>query len=96
MSNLQLILSLAAPLVVGLLFKSSASAGLKSLGLLAVTSIVTVVSAYIGDGNVWNADLVRDQVETFVVAVASYFGVWKPLNLTAETILPAKGIGPVD
>ena len=93
-TNLQLALYLVSSVLVGVMFKSAASAGVKALGLLAVTSIVTVLTAYFDGGNVWDADLIRTQIEGFAIASASYFGLWRPVGVTSDSLWPDAGIGP--
>jgi hypothetical protein len=93
-SNLQLALYLVSSIAVGAMFKSAASAGAKALGLLAVTSIVTVLTAYFDGGNVWDADLIRTQIEGFSIAAATYFGLWRPVGVSSDSLWPDAGIGP--
>jgi hypothetical protein len=42
---------------------------------------------------VWDEALIRTQLEGFLVAVGSYFGVWRALGATPERLFPAFGLG---
>lgn len=95
MSTVQLVLALLSPLLVALFTQAKLSAAAKTLVLVAVTSAVTVISAYFEQGQVWDADLIRSQLETFATAVIAYNGFYKHVGLTADKILPNRGIGPV-
>jgi hypothetical protein len=85
--TVQLILSMVIPLVVGLLTKISTSSGVKAVLMLVLNAVQTlIVQATMADGTA-----IIDQ-STFiawalalVVSVATYFGVYKPLNITSST-----------
>lgn len=85
--SVQIILGMLVPLVVGLLTKFTTSSGVKAVIMLILNAVQTlIVQATMADGTA-----IIDQ-STFiawalalVVSVATYFGVYKPLDLTSST-----------
>lgn len=75
------------PLLVAIVTKASADSGIKAI-LLAVLSLVASILTGINDALLHHAtyDLGKAIVlgiTTFVVAVATHYGVWKPTGATA-------------
>lgn len=77
--------------MVAVVTRASASPGVKAVALLALTAVTQFVSSWIDnfdnfDWKVYGLNIVVG----FVVAVASYLGLWKPTG-TAEA---ASRVGP--
>lgn len=84
-----LLLSFALPLVVGLVTKASWSGGLKAVLLLALQAVGQLLIAWEAadsahTGFDWRGWLLAVGLG-FVMSVASHFGLWKPIGVTAST-----------
>lgn len=87
------------PLVTGLIVKASASGTVKSLTTVILTIISTALTWVIEhDGGFKLSDFFVWFVMTFVAAIASYYGVWKPVGdpsgAPTMNATPNFGIGP--
>lgn len=94
---LSLLLTIALPLIAGLLSKRSWSSNAKFLMLLAVATVKTFLEGWISALNdsvpFAFIPVVMNLVINFVVAVAIHFGAWKPSG-ASDTVLdtgPVKG-----
>jgi hypothetical protein len=95
MGLLQILYSVVLPIIVGIVTKQLASSQLKSVALLFLSVLGVVVAQAIGGGGVFTSQMIVESVITFVIATASYYGVWKPTGV-AETVqekTSAQGIG---
>lgn len=84
---LWLAVTVLMPLVVGLITKPTTPAAVQAL-LLTLASLVNgVLSAALaaGDGFDWYKAILQAAV-SFVIAVASHFGVWKPTGATQKAL----------
>lgn len=85
--TVSLVVALIIPVVTGLVTRHSTSSGVKGLVTLVLNAVqALVVSATLADGTAVISE------ETFVqfalslgISVASYAGVYKPLNVTSST-----------
>jgi hypothetical protein len=81
------------PLLVGLLSKVSASSGLKAI-LNAFLSALAGVLATVTQVDSANArDFVIAIISTWVVSVATYYGVWKPTGVAGTVVAKSAGFG---
>lgn len=89
-----LLLGTVAPLLVGLLTRLAAPSALKAVLLVTVSIVVGLVSTAIGEdgGAVISEQALTNAVIAWVAAVATHFGVWKPLNVPAR-LAPDFGLG---
>jgi len=90
-----LALALIAPLLVGLLTKSSTPSGLKAALLAGLSVAVGVGNGFVNTapGQVWEwRAAVVTAVVAWVVAVATHFGLYKPAGVTARL----QAVGPAD
>lgn len=82
-----LAIGLVAPIVVGLVTKSSTSSGLKACLLAAIAALVGVGTGFVNTspGQVWDwrAATVAAAV-AWVAAVATHYGFYKPTGVTAR------------
>ncbi len=88
------IVSFFIPVLTGLLTKISTSSGVKGLVTLVLNAVnAVVVGNMVADGSV---ALSKETLVTFflglAISVASYAGVYKPLNITSST--PDGKLGP--
>lgn len=93
-----LLVSLVIPVVTGLLTKASLSSGIKGLITLVLNAVnALIVGATLADGT---AAFSQETLVVFLfglaISVATYVGVYKPLNVTSNEgglLAPAHGIG---
>lgn len=91
--TISLLVGLVIPLLVGLLSKINASSGLKAVmnaffsalaGALA--TVTTVDSASL-------REFVIAILSTWVVSVATYYGIWKPTGVAGTVAVSTRGFG---
>lgn len=89
-----MITALVVPILVGLLTKLNAPSGLKSFVMLLVSALSTLLAqAMTEDGYaVVSQDMFKAWIVTTVTAVATYYGVYKPLGVSSS-LVPSKGLG---
>lgn len=80
------------PLVVGLVTKSTLSTQIKTLLMLVLTGVATLISQADANAGLLTTEMVTTWIGTMVVTIASYYGVWKPIG--AGNLAPEVGIGP--
>jgi uncharacterized membrane protein YhiD involved in acid resistance len=82
---LTLAVTLLLPILVGLVTKASWSSGLKAVLLLAFSAATAIISNLLAvDGVTDVGPMVTAVISTFVIAVASHFGFWKPTEVSAK------------
>lgn len=93
--TVEIIVGVLLPLVVGLVTKLTASPPVKSF-LLLVLSLVgsTISNAIVSDGTaVFSQDMIVQIVTTWVIAIASYYGLWRPSGTSAAVNLKTANFG---
>ena len=82
------------PLLVGLVTKSTASSAVKAWvqAVLAAAAGALAV-ALTNSGGVTLLALVEAGVQTFVVSIAAYYGLWKPTTVAAKVAAVAPNVG---
>lgn len=82
---LTLLVTVLLPVVVGLVTKASTSSGVKAVLLAVLAAVTGVASALIqaGDEGVDLYPLLLSAISVFVIAVASHYGLWKPVGASA-------------
>lgn len=79
--TVSLIAGTVIPLVVGLITKLRASAGLKAVVALLLDVVVTVANLLVTrNGHIEVAEFVTFLAVTFLIHVGSYLGLWKPVG----------------
>lgn len=81
-SWLNKVVALFLPLLVGVVTKKVSSSGLKATLLFVLSAVSGLVTTMIqADGRVPLEQVIDAMVNTLVVAVAMYYGVWKPTGI---------------
>jgi len=84
-----LLVTVIAPLIVGLLTKASWSANLKAILLLGISAAIGVAQGFLAApaGTTWAWQVaVVNGVIAWVIAVATHYGLWKPTGITAKVV----------
>lgn len=82
-----LLITVVAPLLVGLLTKASWSASLKAVMLAGISALIGIGQGFLAapPDVTWDWKVaVVNAVIAWVIAVATYFGLWKPTGVTAR------------
>lgn len=94
------LIGVVIPIVTGIVTKYTLPAGAKAIIMLFLNAVAGfLVTATTADGvAVFSRQTFFTAALSFVVAVASYAGLYRPLNVTSSTpngaLLPTMGIGP--
>lgn len=81
LSWLELLVAVVLPLVVAVVTKEVRSSGLKAVVLAALAAVSAALTAVIASDGVLTEATLQAGVEYFLVAVASYYGLWKPTGV---------------
>jgi Ni,Fe-hydrogenase III small subunit len=81
-SVLQLLVATVLPIVVGVVTQKVAHSGVKAVALLFLSGVTSAVGAAISAGGVFDQATVVQALVNFVVAVATYYGLWHPTGVT--------------
>lgn len=81
LSWLELLVAVVLPIAVGLVTKEVSSGALKAVALAALTAVSAIATAVINDAGVLTQETLQMGVEYFLIAVASYYGFWKPTGV---------------
>jgi hypothetical protein len=79
-----LLIGVFIPILVGLVTKVTTSPALKSILLLALSAVSGFLTEFVNSANfIWQQALLTTVV-TFVIGVATYYGLWTPTGVTAK------------
>lgn len=79
-----LLIGFFLPILASLVTKQSWSAGIKSIVLLALSAITGFLTEFVNSADfVWQQALLTS-VMTFVVGVATYYGLWHPTGVSTK------------
>ncbi len=78
-----ILLGFVLPLFVGIVTKKVESRQLKGVLLLTASALSGLLSSSLTTGGVLSKDAIIAGITTYGIALASYYGVWKPTG-TAE------------
>lgn len=80
---LSLLVGIILPILVGIVTKTTTHAGAKAVLLALLSAVSGLLSEYMagGDGFNW-ATAAITWLGTFLVAVATHFGFWKPTGIS--------------
>jgi hypothetical protein len=79
-----LLIGVFIPILVGLVTKVTTNATVKSLLLLGLSAVSGFLTEFVNSANfVWQQALLTT-VMTFVIGVATHFGLWAPTGVTAK------------
>ena len=89
------LLGVIIPIVVGVITKSSASPGLKAVANIVLSGVAAVVTQNLveGGGAVLSQDTLVLAALTWVVSIATYFGLYKPAGVTDKVQTKTAGFG---
>ena len=94
----QQLVAVVIPLIVGILVTKAAPSWMRAVTLIVLTAVATAIStATQADGvAVLGREDIILAIDNIVIAVAMYFGVWKPsgISTTINDATATFGIGP--
>lgn len=85
------------PLLVGLVTKAQAPARVKVVANLVASALAGLLLNALNDAGVavLSVEGVATWLQQTVISVATYLGVWKPLDVPAR-LAPSRGVGHVE
>ena len=85
-STLNLLVGLMIPLLVGLVTKEVTSSGIKGLLNALLSAVAGVLTVVIDNGGSWafTQDMITVGVNTFLISIAAYYGVYKPTGASQK------------
>lgn len=81
------------PIVVNIVTKEVTSSSVKSVLLLVLSAVAGLATVAISGGGVVSDAALLNAAVTFVVAVASYYGFWKPTGISPALAEAGSNIG---
>lgn len=77
-----LLIGVFIPILVGLVTKRTTNRSVKSILLLALSAVSGFLTEFVNSANfVWQQALLTSVI-TFVIGVATYYGLWTPTGVT--------------
>lgn len=80
------------PIAVAFVTKEVTGSGVKAITLAALAAVSGVLMNYIDVGSI-TEDSVTQAVTNFIIAVATYYGLWKPTGTTGTIQTKTSEIG---
>jgi len=81
---LSLLVGIVLPILVGIVTKTTTHPGMKAVLLALLSAVSGLLSEYMAGGAGFNwATAAITWLGTFMVAVATHFGFWRPTGITA-------------
>lgn len=90
---LQLIVAVVLPIAVAFVTKEVSSSSVKAIALAALTTVATVLTAVIDNSGVLTQATLQMGVQYFLIAVASYYGLWKPTGVAPTVAEKTQNFG---
>ncbi len=81
-ATLTAIVSVFLPIIVAFVTKQVAHPAVKAILLAALSTVTALVAQAIEADGVFTMEAIQAGILSFVVASASYFGFWKPTDVT--------------
>jgi hypothetical protein len=83
-----ILLGVIIPILNGIVTKITTSAGVKAVLTLALATVAGLVTTATTDGGdaIFSSALVLNTALTFITSVATYAGLWKPLEVTSSPV----------
>lgn len=93
--TISLVVGIVIPLFVGLLSKAHASSGLKAIVNAGLSAIAGALSAFASTGfsSTDAKTLITAIVTTWVVSIATYYGVYKPTGVSSSVLAKTGNFG---
>lgn len=88
-----LLAGIIIPLVVGLLAKMNASSGLKAILNAFLSALAGALVTVTQVDSATLRDFITAILSTWVVSVATYYGVWKPTGVAGTVAVATSGFG---
>lgn len=79
---LQILVSMVLPLVVAVVVKQVAQPAVRSIVLALLAAVTAIVTAGLSANGEIGANTIVEAVIGFIVAVGSYYGIWKPTGIS--------------
>lgn len=84
LSWLQLLVAVALPIAVAIVTQQVRSGGVKAVALAALTAISAILTAVINNFGILTQETLQAGITYFLIAVASYYGFWKPTGIAPQ------------
>lgn len=92
-ATLSALVGVFLPILVGIVTKELASGGLKATVLALFASVSGVATGAIQAGGAFTQEAVFAGFITWIIAVSTYYGYWKPTGAAAKVAEVTKAVG---
>lgn len=92
-ANLALLSGTFLPVVVGMITKQLSASGLKATILAALAAVAGILNGAIVADGAFTQESLMAAFATWVVAVATYYGFWKPTGVATKVADVTKSVG---
>lgn len=90
---LQILVSMILPLVVGIVVKQVAQPAVRSITLALLSAITAIATAGLSANGEIGTSTIAEAVVTFIIAVGTYYGLWKPTGIADGVNNSTKNFG---
>lgn len=81
---LVVLVGVVIPIITAVVARWTAAPGVKAVITLTLSAVAGVVTQAIEGGGIWTSEMIVNAVVAYVIAIATYYGLWKP-----TTVAPA-------
>lgn len=92
-ATLALLVGTFLPILVGIVTKELASSGLKATALAALSGVAGLINGAIVADGAFTSEALYAAFTTWVVAVATYYGYWKPTGAAGAVASKTSDVG---
>lgn len=90
---LEIIVSMILPLIVGVVVKQVAHPAVKSITLAFFAALTAVLTAGLSSGGEIGTSIIAQAVMSFIIAVGTYYGLWKPAGISQTVNTATENFG---
>jgi hypothetical protein len=90
---LEIIVSMILPLIVGVVVKQVAHPAVKSITLAVLAALTAVLTAGLSSGGEIGTSTIAQAVLSFIIAVGTYYGFWKPAGISQTVNTATENFG---
>jgi len=90
---LQILVSMILPLVVGIVVKQVAQPAVRSITLALLSALTAIATAGLSSNGEIGTSTIAEAVISFIIAVGTYYGLWKPTGIADNVNNTTKNFG---
>lgn len=90
---LEILVSMILPLIVGVVVKQVAHPAVRSVTLALLAAVTAIATTGLGNNGEIGTSTIAEAVISFIIAVGTYYGLWKPTGIADSVNSTTKNFG---